>query len=150
MTTSPFDLDMGLLPLSSFAPYAPYALLTPPPVQRWLDALYSAQALAPVLANSLSLPHLPYPHSFDAAPEFAASAPRSADAMAIPPDLLTMLAHTSTVMSEALNVAAQQELVLFHRCLALQQALIFGAASAGETAALQASPTKARTVAKHK
>lgn len=150
MTTSAFDLDMGLLPLSSFAPYAPYALLTPPPVQRWLDALYSAQAWAPMLANPMGLPHPPYPRPFDAAPEHAAPASRSADAAAFPPDPMTMLAHASTVMSETLNVAAQQELMLFHRWLALQQALIFGVASTGETAGPQASPARARTATKHK
>lgn len=150
MTTSAFDLDMGLLPLSSFAPYAPYALLTPPPVQRWLDALYSAQALAPMPANPMGLPYPPYPRPFDTAPEHLAAASHRADAAAFPLDPMTMLARASTVMSEALNVAAQQELMLFHRWLALQQALFFGMAATREAAGPQSSPIRARAAAKHK
>jgi hypothetical protein len=136
---------MGLLPLSSFAPYAPYALLTPPPLQRWLDALYSTQALA----NSMSLPHTPYQYPFDAPPDHVAPASQNTDAVAFPPDLLTMLARVSTAMSEVLNVAAQQELMFFHRWLAIQQALVLGVAAAKETVDPKSSPTKARTTAKH-
>jgi hypothetical protein len=147
MTTLPFELGMGLLPLSSFAPYAPYALLTPPPAQRWLDTLYNAQAWAPMLANPMSLPHTPYRRPFDTSPNHVALASPNA-AVAFPPDLLTMLAGVSTVMSAVLNVAAQQELMLFHRWLAVQQALIFGAAAAKETADRKSSPTDARTTAK--
>lgn len=148
MTTSPFDLDLGLLPLSSFAPYAPYALLTPPPLQRWLDTFYSAQAWTPVLADSMSSPHTPYRRPFDTPPAQAESPCRRIDAMAFPPDLPTMLAHISAVMSTMANVAAQQELMLFHRWLAVQQALISGEACTREAADPKSSPTKARATAK--
>jgi hypothetical protein len=141
-TSAPFDLDMGLLPLSSFAPYA---LLTPPPVQRWLDTFYSAQALALMLANPMSSPHTPYRRPFD----HIAAASRDADEVAFPPDLLPMLARVSTVMSTVLNVAAQQELVLFQRWLAVQQALFLGVA-AKEATDSQTRPAKARATAKHK
>lgn len=145
-TSAPFDLGMGLLPLSSFAPYAPYALLTPPPVQRWLDTLYSTQTLAPMLANPMSLPHTSDRRPFDTSPDPIAATSQNADEVAFPPDWLPMLARVSTV----LNVAAQQELVLFQRWLAVQQALFFGLAAVREAADPKSSPTKARTTKKHK
>jgi hypothetical protein len=149
-TSAPFDLDMGLLPLSSFAPYAPYALLTPPPVQRWLDTLYSAQTLTSMLANPMSSPHTSYRRPFETSPDPIAAASQNADEVAFPPDLQPMLACMSTVMSTVLNVAAQQELMLFQRWLAVQQALFLGGAAVRETADPKSSPTKARTTKKHK
>lgn len=151
MTASPFDLNMGLLPLSSFAPFAPYALLTPPPLQCWLDTLYRAPALTPMLTDSMSLPHASYRRPFDTPPDHLAAASRSTDEAAWAPDLPVMLARAATVMSTVLHVAAQQELMVFQQWLALQQALVFGGAAIREAAdAKTGSRTKARTAAKHK